>query len=73
MIECGSASNIERSINAPGSPSSPLQQTYFFSPVAFLANSHLSPVENPPPPRPLKPDSLIQVTNSSRLIEVKTL
>ena len=58
MTEKGSPSSTERSINAPGSPSSALQQTYF-TPSSLLAsyvNCHFMPVEKPAPPRPRRPD-----------------
>jgi hypothetical protein len=49
---CGSLSRIERSMNAPGSPSSALQMTYLGSPGERRQSSHFVPVENPAPPRP---------------------
>jgi len=54
--ECGSPSIIERSMNAPGSPSSALQTTYLTSPLARAVNSHFRPVRNPAPPRPRNPE-----------------
>ena len=44
-----------RSMNAPGSPSSALQITYFASPGCSAASSHFMPVGKPPPPRPRRP------------------
>ena len=43
------------SMNAPGSPSSALQRMYFTSASVCRANSHLSPVGKPAPPRPRRP------------------
>jgi hypothetical protein len=40
----GSLSSTLRSMNAPGSPSSPLQMTYFFSPRDLATVLHLRPV-----------------------------
>ena len=48
----GSPSRRERSIKAPGSPSSALQIIYLVLLKASLANSHFAPVGNPAPPRP---------------------
>ena len=45
-------------MNAPGSPSSPLQMRYFSSPGLLWANSHLTPVGKPAPPRPRMPESV---------------
>ncbi len=52
MTPWGSPSITEWSMNAPGSPSSPLQMTYLGSPGAFLHERHLRPASKPPPPRP---------------------
>ena len=46
-------------MNAPGSPSSALQQTYF-TPSGLTAswvNCHFMPVEKPAPPRPRRPEA----------------
>ena len=43
-------------MNAPGSPSSALQITYFFSFLEARASSHFLPAGNPLPPRPRRPD-----------------
>src|ERR1035437_9212224 len=55
----------ERFMNAPGSPSSPLQMTYFFGEFCIRAASHLRPVGKPPPPRPRNPDSrtILQISS----------
>src|SRR4029453_10457469 len=60
--------NRIRSLNVPGSDSSALQITYFSSPGAFAAPSHLTPVGNAAPPRPTRPDALISATISSGFI-----
>ena len=52
---CGLPSMMLRSMNAPGSPSSALQMTYFVSPWASRQARHLRPVGNPAPPRPRSP------------------
>ena len=57
---CGSPSSTARSMNAPGSPSSALQITYFL-PVAASRRGRRStscPVEKPAPPRPRRPGGL---------------
>ena len=61
----------DRSINAPGSPSSALQMTYFSSPGAFLANCHFCPVRNPAPPRPRSPDSFMTLIIESPVISLR--
>ena len=49
-------SSIMRSMNAPGSPSSPLQMTYFGAPAAWRASGPLARRwGSPPPPRPRRP------------------
>ena len=50
---------MERSIKAPGSPSSPLQTMYFTSETFLRTLSHLRPAGKPPPPRPRRPESEI--------------
>ena len=52
-------------MNAPGSPSSALQITYFCPVRCFAAVSHFSPVGNPPPPRPRRPAFFTSVTTSA--------
>jgi len=59
-------------MNAPGSPSSALQSTYFTSPLALRVNSHFMPVENPAPPRPRRPDFFTSSTTCSGVISVRT-
>ena len=44
ITACGSPSSTERSMNAPGSPSSALQMTYLTSASTRRAKSHLRPV-----------------------------
>ena len=70
---CGSPSRTLRSMKAPGSPSSALQSTYFLSPRAFRQNSHFSPVGNPAPPRPRRPDRLTTSITSSGSSSKRTL
>ena len=60
-------------MNAPGSPSSPLQMTYFTSPGDCCANFHLAPVGKPAPPRPRSPESSISTTIASGVIVVSAL
>ena len=54
---CGSPSSTLRSMNAPGSPSSALQTTYFTSPAASRVNFHFRQVGKPAPPRPRSPET----------------
>ena len=56
MTECGSCSKIRRSLQVPGSLSSPLQSTYFGLTDCLGTNDHFIPVLNPAPPRPRKPE-----------------
>ena len=60
-------------MNAPGSPSSPLQMMYFTSPGDERANFHFMPVGKPAPPRPRRPESRISSTISSGCIVVSAL
>ena len=55
----GLPSMMERSMNAPGSPSSPLQTMYFFAAFWRRAPAHLRPAGKPPPPRPRRPEVMI--------------
>ena len=57
--QCGLPSSTERSMKAPGSPSSALQMMYLRSPAARGVNRHLRPVEKPAPPRPRRPERSI--------------
>jgi hypothetical protein len=52
-------------MNAPGSPSSALQMTYFRSPGASRAKRHFFPVGKPAPPRPRRPDVSTSAMTSS--------
>ena len=68
MRRCGSSNIKTRSLNVPGSDSSALQTTYFCSPSALAAPSHLMPVGNAAPPRPTSPLDLISSTTCSGFI-----
>ncbi len=70
---CGVASITERSMNAPGSPSSALHSTYFTSPLELAQNSHFTPVGKPPPPRPRRPEVITSSTISRGVILVSAL
>ena len=70
---CGSPSSTLRSMNAPGSPSSALQTTYFRSPAASRVNFHFRQVGKPAPPRPRSPEARIVSITASGLFCVKTL
>ena len=54
---CGSPSMMEASMNAPGSPSSPLQMMYLSSPGEAARELPLQPVGKPAPPRPRRPEA----------------
>ena len=60
-------------MNAPGSPSSALQQTYFWSETELAANCHLVPVGKPAPPRPRRPEALMVSMTCCGVISVRTL
>ena len=59
-------------MNAPGSPSSALQTTYLSGASAAATIPHLTPVGNPPPPRPRSPLALIVSTTSPGVSSVST-
>ena len=65
ITECGSCSKINRSLQVPGSLSSPLHSTYFGFADCFGTNDHFIPVLNPAPPRPRSPEFLTSVIMSS--------
>jgi hypothetical protein len=56
-------------MNAPGSPSSALQITYFWAPAALATVVHFSPVGYPAPPRPRSPLRTTWSTTSAGDIE----
>ena len=67
ITACGSCSKISRSLQVPGSLSSPLHSTYFGFGDCLGTNDHFIPVENPAPPRPRRPEfftSLIMASGS---------
>ena len=55
VVDARAAGGGIRVACAPGSPSSPLQMTYFESLGAPATSSHLRQVGNPAPPMPHKP------------------
>ena len=65
ITECGSCSKISRSLQVPGSLSSPLQRTYFGFADCLGTNDHFIPVENPAPPRPRNPEFLTSLMMAS--------
>ncbi len=60
-------------MNAPGSPSSALQMRYLVAFFWAAANSHLTPVGNPAPPRPRRPLCLTSATTWAGVIVVSAL
>jgi hypothetical protein len=68
ITECGSCSKISRSLQVPGSLSSPLQSTYFGLADCLGTNDHFIPVLNPAPPRPRRPEFLTSLIRSSGFI-----
>ena len=65
MIECGSCSKIRRSLQVPGSLSSPLHRMYFGFADCLGTNDHFIPVLKPAPPRPRSPESFTRLTMAS--------
>src|ERR1035438_10875211 len=55
ITACGSCSKISRSLQVPGSLSSPLHRTYLGFADCLGTNDHFIPVENPAPPPPRRP------------------
>ena len=63
-------------MNAPGSPSSALQQTYFTPSglTASAVNCHFLPVGKPAPPRPRRPEaSTVSMTCWGGMCSVRIL
>ncbi len=70
---CGSPSMIDLSMNAPGSPSSPLAMTNLISPGADLTCFHFLPAGNPAPPLPRRLALSTSSRTSSGVIESSAL
>ena len=68
----GSPSSTERSMKAPGSPSSALHTMYFWSALFCRAAFHLNQVGKPAPPRPRRPETFTSSMTSSGVMEVMT-
>ena len=62
---CGSRSSSTRSMNEPGSPSSPFATTNFSGPGAAAAARHLAAVGKPLPPRPRSPEPSTSASTAS--------
>ena len=60
-------------MNAPGSPSSALQMTYFCVPTDFDTVLHFRPVGYPAPPRPRNPLFVTSSMTSRDVISVSAL
>ena len=58
-------SMIMRSLNEPGSDSSPLTTITFMRSPVFGMKLHFSPVAKPAPPRPRRPDAFTSSVTSS--------
>src|SRR5512133_296535 len=65
MTEWGSCSKISRSLQVPGSLSSPLHNTYLGLGDCLGTNDHFIPVLKPAPPRPRRPEFLISLMIAS--------
>src|SRR5580693_6376890 len=68
ITACGSCSKIRRSLQVPGSLSSPLHKMYFGFEDCLGTNDHFIPVLNPAPPRPRRPESFTRLTMASGCI-----
>ncbi len=69
---CGFFCISRRSLNAPGSDSSALQQRYL-SIVLLGMNEAFLPIEKPAPPRPRRPDSSSSCSTASGVISSRAL
>src|SRR5680860_426924 len=66
MSECGVHRINSRSLNVPGSDSSALQSRKWGLPEFIGMNDHFTPVGNPAPPRPRRPEFLTTLMTSAR-------
>src|SRR5688500_18712527 len=66
ITECGLKRRMSRSWQVPGSLSSELQTTYFWPGAARGMKLHLTPVGNPAPPRPRRPEAFTSSMIASR-------
>src|SRR5438477_6911218 len=60
----GEFSMMYRSLEVPGSDSSALTTTYLGPGASRLMKLHLTPVANPAPPRPRRPEVFTSLTSS---------